>query len=562
MKKRTGAVIMLCLCMVTTWSVLAMDGPEGEKKAKPVAKPISHAWDGPGKSLNILRSGKPSEAGMAEEPFREIDAQIEAAIRQNQIPGAVMLVARRGVIVKEQAYGFAAKYKDEEFTPMQRPIVMQTDTIFDLASISKLFTSTAVMQLVDQGLLQLDAPVARYLPDFAANGKQQVTIRQLLTHTSGFPAYIHLFKKGNSRAERMQYVLDQPLVQPPGSAYVYSDLNMIVLGAVVEKLSAQTLDAYVQTNILTPLGMSHTMYKPPGHLREHISATEYQSVPKRGLVWGEVQDENAWSLGGVSGHAGLFGTARDLAIFAQMMLNGGSYREKRILSEQAVAWMTENQLPAFPGDEQGLGWELARGTYMDALCDSKSMGHTGFTGTSLVVSPNQETIGILLTNRVHPIRDTESITPLRNQVFRQVARSIPVDIPWQEGAWFAGMGDDAQSTLTATANLAAGGTLAFDTWYRLENEYDFGYVEASVDGKEWRLLGSPATGESDWTRVSLQVPPGTRYVRFRYATDETINGRGWFLHQPVLLQPNGKEWSVSWKAEGWKLEQTRKEEDR
>jgi hypothetical protein len=199
---------------------------------------------------------------------------------------------------------------------------------------------------------------------------------------------------------------------------------------------------------------------------------------------------------------------------------------------------------------------------MDALGDSRAMGHTGFTGTSLVVSPNQETIGILLTNRIHPIRDTASMTPLRNSVFRQVALAIPVDIPWQEGAWWAEAGDNRQATLTAEADLPAGGTLAFDTWFRIENGYDCGYVEVSSDGIVWGPIGEAATGESDWQRVSQKLPAATRYIRFRYATDETINGRGWYVHRPAVMDETGRELRVYWEAKGWQQEQAKGEKAR
>jgi len=559
MKLRTG-IVLLCACLSGT--VLGLDVPDEEKQPKPVPHPLATSWDRPGESHRELQAGKPGDAGMAGAPLDGIDGVIASAIGQNLIPGGVVLVARRGVIVKEQAYGYAAKYVDEKLTPMERPIPMQPDTLFDLASVSKLFTATAAMQLVDQGIVQLDAPVASYLPEFAANGKEKVTVRQLLTHTSGFQAYLALYKKGADRAERLQIVLRQPLVHPPGSAYVYSDLNMIALGTLVEQRTGQRLDAYVQANILAPLGMTRTMYNPPEELQKHTAATEYQESPERGLVWGAVQDENAWALGGAAGHAGLFGTASDLAVFAQMMLNGGTYGGKRILSASSVDWMTENQLAAFPGEEHGLGWELDRGSYMDALSDSKAIGHTGFTGTSLVVSPSQETIGILLTNRIHPNRDTESMIPLRSRVARQIALAIPVDMPWRDEAWFAGTGDDRQATLTAQVKLAGGGLLTFDTWYRMENEYDFGCVEVSRDGGSWAPLASPVTGESDWTGDSRKLPAGTRFVRFRYATDGTINGRGWYVHRPAVYEASGREVRTDWIGKGWQREDARKENRR
>ncbi|QRG70581.1 serine hydrolase [Brevibacillus choshinensis] len=525
-----------------------------EKKTKPVKRPLSHPWDEPGHSSGKLHPGKPAAAGMQAAPLEEIDSLIEASIDQGVMPGAVVLVARRGVIVKEQAYGYSAQFADDEKTPLDRPIRMETDTIFDMASVSKLFTSTAVMQLYEKERFDLDDPVAEYLPDFAENGKEKVTIRQLLTHTSGFEPFIPLYQMGASREERLQIVLRHPLVNRSGSKYVYSDLNLITLGALVEKLTGQRLDEYVREHITEPLDMSDTMYNPGERLKKRIAATEYQPWTNRGLVWGDVHDENAWSLDGVAGHAGVFSSARDLAVFAQMMLNGGKYGGKRILSKESIELMTENQIPQFPGDDHGLGWELYQGWYMDALSDSKTMGHTGYTGTSIVVSPNNETICIVLTNRVHPTRNTVSTNPVRRGVARQAALAIPVDIPWKDGAWFAGVGDERQNTLTAEVDLAEGGEIAFDTWFRIENESDYGYVEASVDGENWTEVGPAATGESDWKKVTWELPSGIKQIRFRYATDKTVNGRGWFVHDPEVKDEAGHEVDVEWMSDGWSQE--------
>jgi CubicO group peptidase (beta-lactamase class C family) len=516
-------------------------------------RPASATWDNPGKSAAKLHKGALAAAGMRAEPLQAIDPFIEQAIADKMMPGAVVLIARNGVIVKEQAYGYAARYADANFTPLDQPIAMKTDTIFDLASVSKLFTTTAVMQLYDQGKIELDRPVAAYIPEFATNGKDKITIRQLLTHISGFEPGIPIWKVDADREGRLQEVFRHTLQNPPGSKYVYSDLNLITLGAVVERITGKRLDEYVRENITQPLGMNDTMYNPPAKRKPRIAATEEEPWAERGLVWGEVHDEKAWSLDGVAGHAGVFSTAGDLAVFAQMMLNGGTYDNKRILSKEAVALMAENQIPQFPEDDHGLGWELNQGWYMDALSDTSSLGHTGFTGTSIVVSPANNTICILLTNRVHPTRQTVSTNPVRRGVARQAALAIPVDIPWKkEGAWFAGMGDQLQNTLTAEVDLAAGGTLSFDTWFRIEPDKDFGYVEASSDGQSWTALGTAAfTGKSEWTPYSYQFPAGTKQVRFRYSTNETANGRGWYVHEPQIKNAQGQKLKTAWKAAGW-----------
>lgn len=472
-------------------------------------------------------------SALADGPLEGIDPFIQNEIRNGAMPGAVVLVARNGVVVKEHAYGNAVQYADDSRTPLG-PIPMRADTIFDIASLSKLFTATAVMQLHDQGRFRLDDPVVKYLPDFAYGGREklQVTIRQLMTHTSGFESWLPLYKRGANREDRIREVLRHPLQGKPGQTCVYSDLNLIVLGVLVEQWSGQRLDAYVRQHITEPLGMRDTMYNPRPALRPRIAATEYQQG--RGLVWGQAHDENAWSLGGVAGHAGVFSTARDMAVFAQMMLNGGIYQGTQILSSNAVRQMGQNQLPSRIGDQHGLGWELNQGWYMDALAEPFTLGHTGFTGTSIVVSPRSQTILLVLTNRVHPTRETPSINLLRRGVARLVALSIPVPMPWSDGAWFAGMGDNLQNTMTLAADLPKGGKLTFDTWYRIEPDRDYGYVEASGDGVLWRPVHAGFTGSGNWQRIACDLPPGTRLVRFRYSTNESINGRGWYVHAPKV----------------------------
>lgn len=381
---------------------------------------ISHA------SSQGIQPGSANQVEMLQQPLNDMDSAIEKAISEKVMPGAVVLVARHGTIVKQEAYGYAARYKDSDFTEMEHPVKTQKNTIYDLASMSKLFTATAVMQLWDQGKFDLDDPVADYIPEFAENGKEDVTIRQLLTHTSGFrpDPPTPLYKIGGDRQDRLDYVLKEPLENPPGTHYVYSDINFMTLGVLVEHLSGQREDAYVHDHITVPLQMTDTMYNPPESLKERIAATEDQPWTNRGLVWGSVHDENAWALDGVAGHAGVFSTAHDLAIFAQMMLTKGKYEGKRVLSKQAVQLMDTNWNGDFPGQDHGLGWELNQDWYMDGLAESNTMGHTGYTGTSIVVSPNKDAMVILLTNRVHPTRDTVSTNSIRKKMTEKTADAI------------------------------------------------------------------------------------------------------------------------------------------
>jgi len=376
---------------------------------------------------NELMQTDPSEVDMLQAPLDDMDPLLEEAIANHVMPGAVVLVAKDGKVVKQDAYGYAARYTDSDFTEMDNPVAMQEDTIFDLASISKLFTATAVMQLWDQGAFELDDPVADYIPEFAANGKEEVTIRQLLTHTSGFrPSTTQpLHDIEGDREDKLAFVLDETLQNPPGEQYLYSDVDFITLGVLIERLSGLKQDEFTEQFITGPLNMTDTMYNPPAELQHRIAATEEQPWVDRELVWGEVHDEKAWTLDGVAGHAGVFSTASDLAVFGQMMLQNGTYEGVEILSEEAVELISTNWNEEIPGARSsGLGWELNQSWYMDRLAESNTLGHTGYTGTSIVVSPNKNTVAMLLTNRVHPTAETVSTNPVRQLVGEKTGAAI------------------------------------------------------------------------------------------------------------------------------------------
>ncbi|WP_251548573.1 serine hydrolase [Neobacillus muris] len=540
MRNRAIIVLTVCLAMIGASSTLAVvHSPNRltiEAKENKSERPDSvitwNSTDIPVSSMLYPSSAR--SAGMMEAPLQQIDLIINQYITQKFFPGAVAFVARGGKIVKQTAYGFSAQYTDRHFTEMDQPIKMKEDTIFDLASLSKIFTSVAIMQLYEQGLFQLDDPIANYIPEFAANGKGKVTIRQLLTHTSGFASWIPLYSQGRTREERLQLIFQQPLKNRPGTAYVYSDLNMITIGALIEKFSGQRQDVFVKEHITDPLGMRDTMYNPPAALKNRIAATEYQAVPKRGLVWGEVHDENAWALGGVAGHAGVFSTAEDLARLAHVFINGGKYGGKRILKSETVKLLVENQNEGFRGDDHGLGWELRQGWYMDALSEGTySFGHTGYTGTSIVINPNNKTIAILLTNRVHPSRSMGSINKPRRLFARQAADALPVSIPGGASAWFAGYGDKVNLTMEAGLTLKEDTTLTFSTWHMMEDGWDYGYVEIFQEG-EWKRLAELSGTSNGWENRQISVPKQAEKIRFAYKTDGSINKRGWYVLNPKL----------------------------
>jgi CubicO group peptidase (beta-lactamase class C family) len=341
--------------------------------------------------------------------------------------GAVVLAARGGVVALRTAVGSAVRYAaiDGRLVDLPRAqrIPMRPDTIFDLASLTKIFTAIVVLREVERGTVALDAPVCRYLPEFAAGGKAAVTVRQLLTHTGGLAEDINLSGYRDRRAA-LAAVLAAPLERGlrPGARYRYSDLGMITLGAIVERVTGHRLDQVVRAEVTTPLGLRDTGYLPDPAVRDRIAATEYR--PGTGVLRGVAHDEKVAPLGGVAGHAGIFSTAFDLAVLGQMLLDGGRYGDVRILREQTVRAMLTNENVRFPGDDHGLGVDLNKAWYMQSLASPVSFGHTGYTGTSLVVDPRSGTILVFLTNQVHPDRSWSTKTPAHNVPRRRIARDL------------------------------------------------------------------------------------------------------------------------------------------
>jgi uncharacterized protein YbbC (DUF1343 family)/CubicO group peptidase (beta-lactamase class C family) len=350
--------------------------------------------------------------------FAQIEPAVQEEIEAGHIPGAVVLVGERGHVVYRQAFG------ERAIEPNR--VAMTPDTIFDLASLTKvLATTTAVMQLVEKGRLKLHDRVAKYWPAFARNGKDGITVEELLTHTSGLRPDLDLRQAWSGQAAAQARVEDERPVSAPGARFLYSDINFIALGALVQRVSGEPLDAYAVRHIFAPLGMAATRFRPRPSLRARIAPTDVQ---QDALRWGEVQDPTAYRMGGVAGHAGLFGTADDLAIFAQMLLNGGSLHGKRILSRASVRRMTAPYgLPG--GVRRGLGWDIdspfAGG--QDAAFGAGSYGHTGYSGTSLWLDPKRETYLIILTSRLYP-SDHGDAKPLRQRVAQIVAAATPPQV--------------------------------------------------------------------------------------------------------------------------------------
>jgi uncharacterized protein YbbC (DUF1343 family)/CubicO group peptidase (beta-lactamase class C family) len=341
-----------------------------------------------------------------------VDSIIQQAISDNNIPGAVLVVGHNGSVVYRKAYGSRALEPRRE--------VMTAETIFDLASLTKVIaTTTAVMQLMEHGKIRMNDPVAKYLPEFAQNGKDDITVRQLMTHYSGLAPDLDLTTPWDGKETAFKLAFVEPPAQPPGSSFTYSDINFITLGALVEKISGESLDAYTTQHIFAPLRMLHTRFVPPATWRPRIAPTQYDDAQH--MLRGVVHDPTARRMGGVAGHAGLFSTADDLAKFAQALLSGGG----GILSSEAVTKMTQPEQPPSAPVLRGFGWDIDspfssnRGDFLPV----GSYGHTGFTGTSLWIDPTTETYIILLTNSVHP-RGKGNAIGLRSKVATEVAAAL------------------------------------------------------------------------------------------------------------------------------------------
>ncbi len=344
-----------------------------------------------------------------------LDSIVRDAIHDDQIPGAVLLVWHDGQVIYRKAFG------NRSLEPRRE--AMTVDTIFDIASLTKVVaTTTAVMQLVQKGEVRLNDPVAKYISEFAENGKEDITVRNLLTHFSGLRPDIDLTPPWEGRDAALRLSFAETPAYSPGSRFVYSDTNFIALGALVERVSGSTLDAYCAKKIFTPLRMTHTRFLPPAAWRRKIAPTEYDEQNK--MLRGVVHDPRARRMGGVAGHAGVFSTADDLSKFAQALLNGSP-----VLSKEMVEKMTTPQQPPTATVLRGLGWDIDSpfSSNRGDLLPVGSFGHTGFTGTSMWIDPTTRTFIILLTNAVHP-RGKGSAVALRSKVATAVAAALPLTV--------------------------------------------------------------------------------------------------------------------------------------
>jgi len=361
-----------------------------------------------------------------------MDAIIEEGIAQKKLPGAVVLVGRKGKVVWQKAYGARA------LEPSREP--MSVDTIFDLASLTKVIaTATSIMILVERGKVRLSDPISVYIPELKGEGREKITVEQLLTHRSGYAPDFDLREQWVGYDEAIKRLIKEPLRNPPGTRFVYSDINFIALGEIVHRVGGMPLNQFAQKNIFGPLGMRDTGFTPTASLKMRIAPTEKRrgqlsylgdsaaNAGSDGALWlrGQVHDPTSYRMSGVAGRAGLFSTASDLAIYCQMILNEGQYRGVRVLSPASVAEMTRPRLVNGTGGTRGLGWDIntSFSSNRGDLFPLGSFGHTGFTGTSIWIDPASQMFLIFLSNRVHPDGKGD-VGPLRGRVASVVAAAV------------------------------------------------------------------------------------------------------------------------------------------
>ena len=369
---------------------------------------------------SILRVDHPAVTTMNIDSLRVIDDIMQEAIKNKTFPGGVVTVIKDDIIVYQNAHGY------HDYNKMN-PV--QTTDVFDLASISKIMgTTLGVMKLIDDGKLSLDDRISSFFSEFDTLEKKDITIYQMLTHVSGLPAFRVYVDEIKDKKSLVQAILNEPLINKPGQEYVYSDLGIIITGLVIEKISGQSLDVFMDRNFYAPMGMNMTTYNPMKRgnwYTSRILPTEIDTIYRHKLIQGEVHDERAYYLEGVAGHAGLFSNAPDIAKFSSMLLNKGLYGGKRFLNEHTIKSFIKRQQPL---NRRGIGFDMKSIEGFSSAGTKTSInsyGHTGFTGTSLWIDPDRATAIIILTNRTFPYRGTSlGVSQVRSNIADIVIGSI------------------------------------------------------------------------------------------------------------------------------------------
>jgi uncharacterized protein YbbC (DUF1343 family)/CubicO group peptidase (beta-lactamase class C family) len=414
---------------------------------------------------------------------------VQTAIRQGQMPGAVLLVWHNGQVMYRKAFG------NRSIEPRRE--TMTLDTIFDLASLTKVVaTTTAIMQLMERGQVRINDPVAKYIPEFAQNGKEDITVRNLLTHYSGLRGDLDLTQAWQGRDTAFSMAFAETPVIPPGSRFLYSDINFIVLGALIERVSGTSEDEYCQKNIFTPLGMTRTRFLPPAVWKSAIAPTEYDEQGK--MLRGVVHDPTARRMGGVAGHAGVFSTAGDLSKFAQALLKGST-----VLPSLMVEKMTTPQQPPTADSLRGFGWDIDSplSSNRGELLPVGSFGHTGWTGTSIWIDPTTRTYIILLTNSVHP-RGKGNVIALRAKIATAVAAALPLTVSEKEQLRLKSITGYNEAQTAARRLSARNGSV--QTGIDVLEAHNFDLIRASTGKKRIGLLTNQ-TGVDSQGRRTIDV---------------------------------------------------------
>lgn len=348
--------------------------------------------------------------------FSEVDSIINHGIQDKAFPGAVILINLYGKTIYNKSYG---RFTYEDNSP-----AVTTTSQFDLASLTKVIaTTTAAMICIDRGFFKIDDKVENYIPEFGANGKDKITIRNLLLHNSGLPAWKKYYGRNLSEEKILSDIYLLECEYPTDSKTVYSDLGMVVLGKIIEKVSGISLDKFCEKEIFKPLGMDHTYFNPPDSVKEIIPPTELDHYWRNKLIQGKVHDEIASLLGGTAGNAGLFSNAPDIEKFLIMILQKGRFKNQKIINPETLdLFLKKSSIDR----ERLLGWDLKSQTGSSAgnLFGKNSFGHTGFTGTSIWIDPDRNLFVVFLTNRVYPSRENKKILSIRPQLHDAVIRSI------------------------------------------------------------------------------------------------------------------------------------------
>jgi CubicO group peptidase (beta-lactamase class C family) len=386
--------------------IVACAPPPPAKVVAPI--PVQHQYIPPEVGLN--------NSGLDTSLAPKLDKIVKTSIEEAVAPGVAIAVGRNGHIAYMKGYGYI------DWNQPGSPAV-DTNTLYDLASLTKVIaTTTLAMILEENGQLDLNRTVVSYLPEFNSPEKAQITVKQLLTHSGGLEAGANIYQTAKGREQYLSQINARPLEYTPGTNMIYSDWDMILVQLVMERISGKTLDVLANEKIFKPLGMVDTQFNPPFSLRPRIAPTQVDDA-RGGLLWGTVHDENSYALGGVAGHAGLFSTAKDLALFSMMILNGGEgVNGVRIVKPATIARWTARQ-----GREstRALGWDSPEGgSSAGQFFSPWSFGHTGFTGTSIWIDPEKDLFVVVLTNRVNPSRNNTRHVQLRRDVADAVQQAV------------------------------------------------------------------------------------------------------------------------------------------